>query len=205
MLKNSRAFSLVLLGLISCAPARPTGIPDEANARWSLKGDWTWTWERTLPSGCAAWMAKDRWAAVQLIVESRCEGDRNEGRLDGRGASYFSVEDHLVFIGYWPWTQEDHFNLIVFDNEGMISDVLPCPHVLPPEQIGDLQLVAQEALAEATTDAERRMLVRVAERLAATNGAELASGQSGCTDLPPDRHETPLERQDPWTAGDRDS
>jgi hypothetical protein len=115
--------------------------------------------------------------------------------------SYSSVSDFLVFKDYWTWTQDEYGNLMVFDSEGMISEIRPCPHMLPTEQISALRVLAQEALAEATTDAERRVLARVDERLAATDGAALASGQEGCTDLPPDwyRASSHREEQDPWT------
>lgn len=193
------ALMLACIGLASCAPAPPVGIPRGAHAAWSLKGDWTWTWTRTLPSGCVAWMAKDRWASVQLALDSRCEEERDEGRLDGRGVSYFSSSDFLVFYGYWPWTQEEYHSLIEYDAEGMTSHIRPCPHSLAPEQLHELRALAQGALDAATTDGERRMLTRIAERLAATDGAALASGQSGCTDLPPDWYRGARPRQNPWT------
>lgn len=185
-------------GLSGCAPA---GIPAGASRHWDLKSSFYWTWTRSSDHGCSAWMAKDSWATVQLIVESECEGRRDLGYLEGRGVSYSSVSDFLVFKDYWPWTQHEYHNLIVYDSEGMTSEIRPCPHVLPPEQISALRVLAQEALAEATTDAERRVLARVDERLAATDGAALASGQEGCTDLPPDRYgaSSQREEQDPWT------
>ena len=148
---------MVCLGLTCCAPAPPAGVPNGADEEWDLKSDWTWSWKRTLHSGCVTWSAKDSYASVQLVVDSRCEGWRGEGYLPGRGASYFSPSDHLVFRAYWPWTSEKHSDLIVFDSKGMIDYVRPCPHTLSPEQIGGLRLIAQEALAEATTDGERRV------------------------------------------------
>jgi hypothetical protein len=144
-------------------------------------------------------MAKDRWANVQLAVDSQCEGRRAERYLAGHGVTYSSISDYLAFRGYWPWTQAEYFELMVFDSEGMISDIRPCPHTLSPEQINALEVLAQEALAAATTDGERRVLARVSERLAAANGEALASGQEGCTDMPPDWHNASIQRQDPWT------
>lgn len=107
--------------------------------------------------------------------------------------------DHLVFMGYWTWTPEEYFGLIEFDSEGMISRIRPCPHSLTPEQLNELRTLGGEALDAATTDAERRVLTRIGERLAATNGTALASGQQGCTDMPPDWHQGAIQRQDPWT------
>jgi hypothetical protein len=201
VLRNSTVCALVLvcLGLGCCAPARPPGVPNGADAEWSLKGDWAWSWERTLHSGCAAWRAKDSYAHVQLVVDVQCEGQRL-GYLTGRGISYLSFSDHIVFNGYWPWTQEEYFNLMVFDSEGMISDIRPCPHVLSAEDLGELRVITQEALAAATTEGERRVLTRIDERLAVTNGAALASGQSGCTDLPPNWHNMPMQGHDSWRS-----
>lgn len=200
MLRSSGAAALMMacIGLTSCAPPPPAGVPRGAHAEWSLKGDWTWTWEHTLTSGCVTWMAKDRWADVQLVLDSRCEGQRGDGYLDGRGISYFSSSDFLVFHGFWPWTQEEYFDLIEYDSEGMTSHIRPCPHSLAREQLDQLRALAQAALDAATTDGERRMLTRVGERLAATDGTALASGQGGCTDLPPDWYRGAHPKQNPW-------
>jgi hypothetical protein len=133
------------------------------------------------------------------VVDTRCGGRREEGYLDGRGVGYFSSSDFLTFRGYWPWTQDEYFDLIEFDSEGMISHIRPCPHSLSPKQLDELRALAQAALGAATTNAERRMVNRVVERLAGTNGAALASGQGGCTDLPPDWYFGAHPRQNPWT------
>lgn len=201
MFRRSKSFVLmtVLTALPCCAPAPPAGIPNGADAEQTLKGGWIWRWERTLQLGCAAWIAKESWANVRLVVDSGCKELHREGSADVRGVSYSSVSDHLIFQGYWPWKEGDHFDLMVFDDAGMISDIHSCPHAISPEQIDALRSIAQEALAEAETDAERRVLTRIDGRLAATNGAALASGQAGCTDLPPGWGRTPVQRTDPWT------
>ena len=197
MFKKSIALLALCAGLAACAPP---SVPSGASTSYDwYNGHFTYTWRRTLPTGCAVWMTTDRWADVQLIVDSRCEGRREEGYLDGRGVGYFSSSDFLTFRGYWPWTQDEYFDLIEFDSEGMISHIRPCPHSLSPEQLAELRALVQEALEAATTDAERRMLNRVVERLAATNGAALASGQGGCTDLPSDWYQGAHPRQNPWT------
>ena len=201
MFKSPPSVLLIMacISLISCAPPAPAGVPRGAHAAWSLKGDWTWTWKRALGEGCVAWMAKDSWADVQLILDSRCEGERGEGLLDGRGISYFSSSDFLVFHEFWPWSQEEYHDLIEYDGEGMTRHIGPCPHSLEPEKLDQLRALAQAALDAATTDGERRMLTRVVERLAATDGTALASGQSGCTDLPPDWYREERQRENPWT------
>lgn len=196
-----RPFAPILSLVLCCAVlsgCSPPGIPFGASVHWDLKSGFYWTWTRRLEHGCTTWMAKDHWANVQLILDSPCEGERANGYLDGQGLTYFSVSDYLAFRGYWPWTQEEYFNLMVFDDAGMISDIRPCPHALSPEQLDALEVLAHEALREAKTDGEIRVLARVAERLAVTDGAALASGQEGCTDMPPDWHGASIQRQDPW-------
>ena len=181
-------------GLFGCAPAGvPAGIPPDASVHWSLKGNFSWTWARNLRHGCAAWMAKDSWADVQLLVDVQCGSGREEKYLPGRGLSYFSSSDHLTFSGYWPWSQDGYSKLMVFDEAGMVSHILPCPHSLSADQIDRMRIVAREALASAQTDGERRILTRVQQRLAVLDGAKLASSQAGCTD-----YDASLERVDVW-------
>lgn len=170
---------LIICGLSGCAPA---GIPAGATPHWELKGGRYWTWVRPLEGGCAAWTAKQDWASVQLRVRSKCKSGPTNGYLEGQGLSYLSFEDELVFSGYWPWSQEEHFKLLVFDEAGMLKDVLPCPYSLSAQQIDAMRVVAREAVADARTDSERRVLNRVAQRLAMLGGGNLASGQSGCSD-----------------------
>lgn len=184
---------LLVCGLSACTPVdTPTGIPTSATPHWSLKGGFHWTWTQKLESGCAYWMAKESWVAVEILVNAKCE--RKSNQTAGRGISYFSVEDHLTFNGYWPWSQDDYFNLIEFDGDGMIINVRPCPHSLSAQQINEMKVVAHQALAAAQTDGERRVLARIKRRLAALDGRSLASSQSGCTD-----YNARVENVDVWT------
>ena len=144
-------------------------------------------------------MATDGWADVQIAIDSQCEGEREGNYLVGRGVVYSSVSDHLVFRGYWPWTPGEYSSRIVYDSQGMTSNILPCPHALSAEQINELRIVAQEALSHATTDAEERVLSRVGQRLAETTGGALASAQEGCTDQSLDYNVRSYpSRYDPW-------
>jgi hypothetical protein len=100
----------------------------------------------------------------------------------------------MFFQNYWPWTSDDAFNGVIFDSNGMGIGVRPCPHSLSPEQLRALRVVAHEALAQATTDLERRTMERIDQILAATNGAALESGQHGCS---------PDVERGPFPAGSR--
>ena len=185
---------LLVCGLSACTPVdKPSGVPANATAHWGLKGGFHWTWVQELERGCAKWMATDGWAAVTIIVDEKCDAGRESDPTVGRGVSYFSVEGHLTFIGYWPWSQEEYLDLIEFDEHGMVVNVRPCPYSLGAQQIDELAVVAQQAFADSETDGERRLLTHVRQRLAALDGASLASGQSGCTD-----YDASVERRDVW-------
>ncbi len=186
----------VMSGLGRLIPG-PQGVPSQAAASYDLKSGINWRWTRNLAHGCAAWSANERWAGVTLLVGSRCERQRQSGLLEGRGLTHLSFEDSLEFQGYWPWSSELYSKLLVFDEKGMIKTVLPCPYTLTAGQIGDMRTVATEAYAKAETDAERRVLARVRQRLAALTGVGLASGQSGCTDFT-GRYDVPLPKYDSW-------
>jgi hypothetical protein len=127
-------------------------------------------------------MANDSWANVQLLLESQCEGDRARGYLPGRGVIYSNQDDFLIFRAYWPWSDTDHGDRMVFDAKGMMSGVLPCGRSITAQETGEIRMLARKALAAAETDRERRMLARAVQRLDSLKGSTLASGGSGCTD-----------------------
>lgn len=186
-LANNLVRTILLIlsaGLSSCAPAAPSGIPSDASVHWSLKSDFTWTWTRNLELGCSSWMAKESWASVQLVVDTQCGDEHPTQFLEGRGVSYLSFEDHLVFHGYWPWTPEDHSKRMLFDSRGMSTGMLPCGHSLSASQLSELRIFARKAYNETRTAEEKRVLARVIERLAVVGNKPLRSGQGGCTDMP---------------------
>jgi len=182
---------ILVMALASCAP-KPTQVPAGASVHWTLKGSFHWEWTRQLEHGCATWSAKDTYASVQFSIDpTNCE--------DGPGLWYFTVQDFLVFQNYWPWSSSDYTALISYDSEGMTESIARCPYTLSSEQIASMRIVAGEALAVAATDAERRTVERVIERLASTDGGALASNQSGCTDLPENWYnDASRVRQDTW-------
>lgn len=191
---------MVLLALcIACTCCAPPGVPLGASTSYDLwSRRFTSTWRRTFDTGCVVWFATERWADVHLVLDTRCDSLPKKRPIGGRGVSYSSSADFLAFHGYWPWTADEYFDLMEFDSRGKISRIGPCPHSLSHEQINELRALAQAALGTATTGAEKRMLTRVVERLGATNGTALASGQGGCSDLPPDWYHGEHLRQDPW-------
>lgn len=142
--------------------------------------------------------------SVFVLVESQCEGRGDPGFLKGKkGLSYTSIEDHLVFRGYWPWTSKMWADMLEFDDEGMLTggNTHPCPQSLSQDQIEAMRVVATEALSSANTDGERRVLTRIFERLTSTDGEALSSSQSGCTDKPLDPTElASVEEVDPWLS-----
>lgn len=205
MIKNSHPLLILAIsaGLIGCTPTT-SDIPRDASRIWSLKSDFTWSWSRNFEHGCVAWSAKEAWASVFVLVNSQCEGRGDPGFLNGKkGLSYISVQDHLVFRGYWPWTSKMWSDMLEFDDEGMLTggNIHPCPYTLTQDQIEAMRVVATEALSAATTDGERRLLSRVMERLAVTNGEALSSSQQGCTDEPLDPTErASVDEVDPWQS-----
>lgn len=187
---------IVSAGLSGCAPS---SIPSGASVHWGVEGGLYWTWTQKLKHGCAAWMAVESWANVQLLVDSQCDGKGHTDLNAERGLSYLSAEDHLTFQGYWPWTENDHFQRIIYDRKGMISSVRPCGYLLSENQISGMRIVTREAYNHALTNEEKRVLARIDQRLSALGNKALASGQGGCTDLPIDRDTSPV--RDVWNRG----
>ena len=187
---------VVSAALSSCAPS---SIPSGASVHWGVDNGSYWTWTQTVKHGCAAWMAEESYATVQLLVNGRCDGKPWIDRRAGRGLSYLSFEDRLIFQGYWPWTEDDHVERMVFDRRGTLKSVRPCGYSLSATQISGVNIVAHEAYNQAQTDAEKRVLARVMQRLAVVGNKALASGQEGCKDLPANQG-SPAVR-DVWKNG----
>jgi len=188
VLKQCAALALCL-GLLCCAA--PAGVPRGANVEFDLKAGPSgleWNWQRRVAHGCVDFTAADQGLTetshvVRLSVDpARCGGsERTFVGCERCGPGlWFAGEEYMFFQNYWPWTREDSSNGPIFDSNGMWIANRPCPHALSPEQLAQLRLVANEALAQATTDLERRTLERIDRVLAATNGAALESGQHGC-------------------------
>ena len=190
---------LSILPVVALTGCAPPNIPSSASTHWSVKDGFYWTWHSPVKEGCVSWMAMERWVSVQVLVDRKCSKGREEGYIDGKGLSYFSSEDNLVFRGYWPWTPEIYDRLIIYNKRGNIGNILPCPYVITPTQINAIQLVVKHALTGVNTDGEKRVLSRIKERLAMLADAELSSSQEGCSDEPKSNEGRGI-RADPWTA-----
>jgi hypothetical protein len=184
VLQKSIAALVLCLGLVCCAS--PAGVPQGANVEFDhlARSGLEWSWQRRVEHGCADFSTSDgSMAAVRLSVDpAQCGvGGRTLEACEGCGRGLiFFAENYMFFQNYWPWTREDSANGPIFNSNGMWIANRPCPHSLSPEQLATVRAVAREALAEATTDLERRTLERIDQILAATNGAALGSGQHGC-------------------------
>src|SRR5438045_2906171 len=184
---------LLMLALSGCAPP---GVPRDASRNWSLEEGSYWTWRRPANSGCLSWLAVKDWASVQLLVDKPCETVPEGGFSGGKGLSYFSVEDHLIFNGYWPWSPEIYNKLVVYDDRGMFVRTLPCPNSLTQDEIAKMQATAVAAAATAVTKAEKQVITRISARLTRVERSALSARQEGCSDW----HDGEDGRQqvDPW-------
>ena len=150
---------------------RPDGVLPVASAEYDFKSGTTWRWERPIVGGCLAWMAERDWADV--VVSTDASNCRN-----GPGVGYFTSSDELVFRGYWP-------RPAAYGGE-------PCPVALSPAQIARLRELIRTADMASFTAAERAVLRRIDERLAAVDGAALTTDASGwCNDLKPEDYKRP--------------
>lgn len=172
---------LALLSVNGCAP-RPD-VPVHAERHWSIKDGYSWTWSRPAATGCLSWLANEKWASVQLLVDQSCgRVNRDSGYREGEGLSYTSFEDALVFHGYWPWSSEIHSRLYVYDDKGNVSHTLPCPRSLNEIQLNEMSTTATAALKGQLTKSERRVITRIVRRLSRVNGEALSVLQMGCSD-----------------------
>jgi hypothetical protein len=143
-------------------------------------------------------MAVKAWASVELSVDTPCKAVPEIGNPRGKGLSYLSFEDNLIFNNYWPWTPEIYDKLIVYDSRGMVVKTLPCPNVLTQPDIAEMQATASAASESNVTDAEKRVLSHIAQRLSRVDGRSLSSSQDGCSDWRDG--EDAGQKVDPWTG-----
>lgn len=159
---------------------RPTGVPKEAAASYEWKAHGMgWTWERTLPHGCARWFAANEYAWVSLTQSTDgCDGS-------GNSVSYLSFAEAITFDAHIPEPPTGE----------------PCAFSKSPSDMADYRRIAAEGLAAATTSAERLVLQYVDNRLATFDGRPLKPEQhGGCSDLRPEERIRPAQHTDPWEA-----
>lgn len=142
------------------------------------------------------------WVSVHATVNIPCGIPGKTDLANEKGLSYFSVQDQIVFHGFWPWSSEIFNALIVYDDKGNWEKTLPCPYSLSVAELNEMQVMIDTALSNAVTGGEKRVLKRAAERLTQVDGNALATSQEGCTDET-DSHVSSKSRQtiDPWRSG----
>lgn len=192
-----RALPILALAMVAITGCAPADVPRQADTNWSVIDGWSWTWQRSTDGACITWLATEDWADARLFPAEDC-ADRG-GQQSQPSVGYFSVTDEVVFRGYWPWSAEIHRDLIVFDNQGMIDHVLPCPYQLEQTQIAELRQAAVAIREVSRTDGELRMLDRMIAHLDAVDGEALSVMQWGCSHHFSDPNaRSGRARIDPW-------
>jgi hypothetical protein len=171
--------AIMCMALAACAPQ---GVPSDASRNWDLKTSFFWTWSRPVGAGCTAWMAKDKWASVLVLLDSHCDEDFAALLGKATGVQYSTTFDEMIFVGYWPRVREPGGR--------------PCPQSISNEGIAELRTLSARAVTGAKTEGERRVLRRIDERLARVNGANLQTHRSGWCDDSPQR-----TRVETWPNG----
>lgn len=185
-----------VLAITGCAPE---GVPWQSERHWSLKNGFHFTWTREIESGCASWMAMERWVRVRFYIGLPCAALGEGSYSDAKGFDYNSTEDMIVLYGYWPWSDDIFADRIVFDDEGMWADTLPCPHVLEAKDVDAITAAASKLLQSDLTPRERRVIERINARLKVLVPDALASSQFGCSDRADDpKKRAALGKSDPW-------
>lgn len=148
-----------VLGLTACGA--PPGVP--ADAAFEFGKESQWTWQRSVGAACADWGATEDYASV-LLYSSQCE--------IGPHVWYLTGTDSVAFNGYWRGPSE-------------VAAQPRCDVGVSPAQIAELRRLVETLLTQDITDAEARVLRRVDQRLAATNGAALTEALGGCAERRP--------------------
>lgn len=159
---------------------RPKGVPREALASYDWKASGMgWTWQRTLPHGCARWFAANEYATVSLTQATNgCGGA-------GNSVSYLTFEEEITFDAH---VAEDPYGG-------------PCSFAKDPSDMADYRHMVAEGSAAATTHAERLVLRYIDDRLATFDGRALEPEQGGgCSDIRPEERIRPPQHTDPWEA-----
>ncbi len=192
------ALGLAAFGVLGgCAP---DPIPAGARPDITLKNGIVWYWQQPVEGGCVDWMAQEAWVDARVQVETECveRGTTEYGEVNG--LSYSSSFDEITFHGYWPWSPNTSYDLMVFDEDGNWIETEPCPHELAEADLRKLRAVVEQALQISSSQGETKVLGRVEERLAMTDGTGLAVSQFGCSHRPDDPSwRDTAARPNPWT------
>ena len=145
---------------------KPDGVPNAASASYNWKGfGLFWSWDQTLPSGCAKWgaAADQDYYNVRLVTGQK--GCDSASLL----LSHASHSDHIVFGEGGDWVGGEL-----------------CPFTISTEQIEAFERLVHQAKEIATPEIEVRALRRIELRLERVNGEALTTNHTGgCNDLDP--------------------
>jgi hypothetical protein len=192
---------LLLLASASLGACTPVDVPSSAVRSWSFKDGFWWRWQTQVENGCVSWLATEERVSAKVLVGLPCQKMSAQEHVEGKGFSYSSVSDELMFNGYWPWTKEISNELEVYDERGMFVERLPCPYTLNQDQINEMRLVVNEAARQVETGGTQTVLARITVRIDQIDGYKLSSSAYGCTDKPSAGKDGVGDRKiDPWPS-----
>lgn len=79
---------------------------------------------------------------------------------------------------------DEYDRQIIADSEKEVRPDRSCGYQLSAKQLTELRKVGQDALDQAQTPGEKRVLARINERLANLGNGPLSIRQEGCVDIP---------------------
>lgn len=141
----------------------------------------------------------EEWVRVRVFIDLSCDAVREVSYSAPQGFDYSSTEDVIVLYGYWPWDADIYYDRIVFDEEGMIVETLPCPETLSAKDANTLKASVKKLLDQDLTPRERRVVARIDQRFSVFDPNALSSSQFGCSDRSDDpAKKAALDDVNPW-------
>ncbi len=147
---------------------RHHGVPQHASAHFSVIGSGLiWSWEQTLPSGCAKWDTSDD---MVFYYNVKLTTGANGCLSSGLSISYGLGEDHIVIYDGKKGRRQ--------------GGGKPCPFTISDAQMAVLNQLLQQAKIASQSEVELRALRSMERRLANIDGEALTTDDSsGCNDL----------------------
>lgn len=184
MLKKILFPLVLILAVASCAPP---AVPAGASVHWDKEWGFYWTWTRRSQHGCADWTATKDWASVDLRIDTQC-GIPPSRPAVREGINYASSRDDIALL---DWRT----------SEMAARDT--CPRQIQDTQIAELRRASVEAMKQAETQGERRVLDRIDGRLQVLSGVERTDYPGGfrCSLIQVGSATATAPEQDPWNDG----